>query len=327
MTTVEEDLREVREEEVSNHFAFRSPAPVSFGSFVKERREGRFRRESEQPSYAVPVDDDVRRTLSLIPFGRRIDDLLEKMIQFQLGPTLHNAVRISPRQFPELYRVVDRCANRLGIAVPRVMVVPDVRMNAYTVGTNDNHFIMLTSAMVEKCNDTELAFLLGHECGHIHCQHLTYLALARLLAEWSSNFIQFAPPILLQPLRMLLQVPLSAWQRKAELTCDRAGLLCSGDLTGSLRALAKHVVQAPELARKLDLDEYLSQLEAATEESTLSKLPEYLAAFPFIPKRMAALKLFARSEVYYEFTHEERPPDLLSREELEKATDRVTSIL
>jgi Zn-dependent protease with chaperone function len=126
---------------------------------------------------------------------------------------------------------------------------------------------------------------------------------------------------------MMLQVPLAAWQRKAELTSDRAGLLCSRNLNSSLRALAKHAVQASELADKLDLQEYVAQLEAASEESTLSKLPEYIASFPFIPKRMAALKLFARSELYYEMTQEPKPPDLLSREQLEKQTDRVTSIL
>ena len=326
--TVEQELQNTGGEEAPpGSFQFHGPVPVSFTRFVLDRREGRFRREQGQPSYALPVDDDVRRALALIPFGHRVDDILEKMIQVQIGPAIHNSVRVSPRQFPTVYRVVDRCANRLGIAVPRVMVVADLRIQAMTVGTTDNHFIMVTSGLLEKCSDAEVAFLIGHECGHIHCMHLTYLALARALAEWTGNLVPYAPSILIQPIRLLLQVPLAGWQRKAELTCDRAGLICSRDIDSSLRALAKYVIQTSDLADRMNLDEYLSQVENASEESTLSKLPEFVAASPFTPKRMLALKLFARSEVYYDMAHLEKPEGLLTREELEKQTDRVTSIL
>ncbi|HET6383522.1 MAG TPA: M48 family metallopeptidase [Armatimonadota bacterium] len=325
--TVEQELQQSPPEPVPASFEFKSPAGVSFEDFIEERRSGRHKRDEELPSYAVPVDDDVRRTLNFIPFGHRIDDYLEKLIQVQIGPALHNAIRVSPRQFPRVYRAVDRCANRLGIAVPRVLVVPDVRIHSLTVGTSENHFIMLTSALVEKCTETEMTFLIGHECGHIDCRHLSYLALARALVEMTTNMVQVAQGMLIRPLQMLLQVPLAGWQRKAELTCDRAGLICAGDLTASLRALAKNVVQAPELAEKLDLDEYLQQLETSREESTLSKLPEYFAAIPFAPKRMKALTLFARSELYYDFVPYDKPPDLLTREDLEKQTDKVTSVL
>jgi len=201
-------------------------------------------------------------------------------------------------------------------------------MRSMTVGTSENHFIMLTSTLVERSNDEELAFLIGHECGHIHCRHLSYLALARALVDWTSNLASLSGlSLIVQPLRMMLQVPLATWQRKAELTCDRAGLICSHDPNISLRALAKHVVQAPALADRLNLDEYLRQIEAAAEESTLSKLPEYLQAFPFIPKRMMALKLFSRSKLYYEWTEQDAPEDALSKEDLEKSVDKVTSIL
>jgi Zn-dependent protease with chaperone function len=327
MTTVEEELQTVPSEPAPS-FEFRTPSTVSFPEFIHGRREGRLKREAEQPEYAVPVDNDIRRTLGVIPFGHRVDDLLERVVQIQLGPTLHNGVRVSPRQFPHLYSVLDTCANRLGIAVPRLIVVPDVRMSAGTAGTNENYFILVTSALIEKSTDDELRFLIGHECGHIHCRHLTYLALARVIMEWTSNLDALASRHLSQPLRWALQVPMASWQRKAELTCDRAGLICCRNLEAGLRALAKHIVQAPELADKLDLEEYVKQIEAAADESTLSKLPEFLAAFPFVPKRMAALKLFARSALYFDLTGQDKvQPDLLSREDLEKRTDRVTSIL
>src|SRR5579872_5494973 len=107
--TVEQELQQSEVEEIPARFEFHRPDPVSFEAFIQERKEGRHPREAEQPSYALPVDHDIRRTLALVPFGRRIDDMLERMIQLQIGPHLHNAVRVSPRQFPSLYRVVDKC--------------------------------------------------------------------------------------------------------------------------------------------------------------------------------------------------------------------------
>ena len=61
--------------------------------------------------------------------------------------------------------------------------------------------------------------MIGHECGHVHNQHVVYLTALYYLTHFVGAFIQWA----VQPAIIALR----AWQRRAEITCDRAGMLCA----------------------------------------------------------------------------------------------------
>ena len=132
---------------------------------------------------------------------------------------LGRAVRVSARQFPELHALACRCADTLGIAEPRVYVTPQMgSLNASTYGTEDEAFIVLHSATVDHLTADELTFVIGHECGHIESEHVVYATAARFLARAAGTVVGWA----VAP----ATVALSSWSRAAEITADRAGLLC-----------------------------------------------------------------------------------------------------
>ena len=56
-------------------------------------------------------------------------------------------------------------------------------MNAMTFGTNDDAFILVHSALVDHFDDEELLSVIGHECGHIHNDHVVYLTTLHLPAH------------------------------------------------------------------------------------------------------------------------------------------------
>src|SRR5215813_5249234 len=53
--------------------------------------------------------------------------------------TMYGAREVSPREAPDLYRLVQRLAQRAGIPMPRVYIIPSDAPNAFATGRNPQH--------------------------------------------------------------------------------------------------------------------------------------------------------------------------------------------
>jgi Zn-dependent protease with chaperone function len=89
---------------------------------------------------------------------------------------------------------------------------------------------------------------------------------------------------------------LNGWSRRAEITADRAGLLCTRDLTVSTAAMVKLSVGSQRLFGNIDVDEYLRQLDET--QAGPGRFEELFAAYPYLPKRVEALRLFAQTTYF-----------------------------
>jgi Zn-dependent protease with chaperone function len=201
---------------------------------------------------------------------------------------LGSAVKVGPKQFPRVHALTTRCAETLGIAVPTVYVVNQFSLNAATYGTNDDAFILLNSALIDHFSDEELLSVIGHECGHIHNNHVVYLTAMHYVRMLASVFLRW----IVTPAMLAL----NAWSRRAEITCDRAAMLCAGDLDVATRALAKLALGSTKLYEQLNLEAFVEQYEEGREG--VGQLAEVLATHPWLPKRVKALRVFAESRVY-----------------------------
>jgi Zn-dependent protease with chaperone function len=201
---------------------------------------------------------------------------------------LGQAVKVGPTQFPRVHNLARECSKELGIATPTVYIVSNPSLNAGTYGTNDDSFIVVHSALVDTFTDEELLSVIGHECGHIHNNHVVYLTAMHFLRVMASVFVRWivAPAML----------ALNAWSRRAEITCDRAGLLCSKNLDTSTRALTKLAIGSSKLYSELNMEAFLDQYEEGKDDP--GKYVELQASHPWIPKRVMALRAFAESELY-----------------------------
>ncbi|MCX4097410.1 M48 family metallopeptidase [Nocardia sp. alder85J] len=91
-----------------------------------------------------------------------------------------NAVKMSPTQFPEGYRLVVEAAGRFGLAkVPDAYVVlGNGQINAFASGHGFRRYVCVYSDLFEvggAARDPDaLAFIIGHEVGHIAAGHVSY---------------------------------------------------------------------------------------------------------------------------------------------------------
>jgi Zn-dependent protease with chaperone function len=161
-------------------------------------------------------------------------------------------------------------------------------LNAATYGTNEESFIMVHSALIDHYSDEELLTVIGHECGHIHNSHVVYLTALHYLTRMAGVFVQwFTEPAL---------IALRAWSRRAEITCDRAGMLCSKNDQVSARALTKLVLGSRKLYEEFNIEAFLDQYEEGKDG--IGRYMEVFATHPWLPKRVLAMRVFAESELY-----------------------------
>jgi Zn-dependent protease with chaperone function len=202
---------------------------------------------------------------------------------------LGHAVRVSDRQFPRIHRITKTACDTLQIAMPQVFVVNSPTFNAGTLGTNDDSFIMVHSALLEQYSDEELLTVIGHECGHIHNSHVAYLTALHYLTYMAGMFV----PWILQP----ALVALRTWSRRAEVTCDRAGMLVSRDQQAAERAITKLAVGSRKLYEEFNLDAFLEQHEESNQG--IGKYMEVFATHPWLPKRVLAMRVFGESQLFH----------------------------
>ncbi|MGD0673771.1 MAG: M48 family metallopeptidase [Polyangiaceae bacterium] len=201
---------------------------------------------------------------------------------------LGHAVKVSERQFPRIHSITKTAADALQIPMPHVFVVNNPTFNAGTLGTNDDSFLMVHSALVDQYADDELLTVIGHECGHIHNSHVAYLTALHYLTYMAGIVV----PWVLQP----ALVALRTWSRRAEITCDRAGMLVAKNQSAAERAITKLAVGSKKLYEEFDLDAFLEQHEEGSQG--IGKYMEVFATHPWLPKRVLAMRAFGQSQLY-----------------------------
>lgn len=211
---------------------------------------------------------------------------------------LGSAIRVGENQFPTLDRLRNECAETLDLDVkPNLFVYRHAQATARTVGI-DEPLIMISSGMVEALDTESMRFVIGHEMGHVLSGHAVYSTMIDILLGLQQTVSWM--PVGALGLRAILMA-LYEWYRKAELSCDRAGLLCGQDPAAALRA---HVMMAGGTSTgEIDIPSFLQQ---ATEYDSVDDIRDsihklrYVAwmTHPLAVVRAAQLQKWAASEDY-----------------------------
>lgn len=286
-----------------------------FERYVEAAKTGAFGRD-EAARYAYSADVAMLRSFQRIrPVELAAAAVVRTGKEMVRGQLLGQAVKVGPRQFKRLYDIAEHCAGVLSVPVPQLYVVNDPRVNAFTFGTEEESFIVLHSALVDALDERELQFVIGHETGHIQNKHVVYGTALTILTSGVLGMV-------LGPLVEPALVALRAWFRRAEITCDRAGLLCSRDLDAGVSSFMKLAIGSRRLYEEMDVDEYLAQIEEGA--TSIGRFSEFFATHPFLPKRIQALRTFADSALYR--THMGQDGGL-TIEEVDERTSRIIAIV
>jgi Zn-dependent protease with chaperone function len=266
--------------------------------------------------YAFSGDLRVLRRLErLAPVRVVVESTVRFWKSFRKNELLGTSVKVSSRQFPHLHARVVECAEMLDIPTPTVYVTESPHVNAGTFGTNEEAFIIVNSALVDKLDVAEVKFVIGHECGHIQNNHVVYHTAARFMAQGIGVYVKWAS--------LPASMALDAWSRRGEVTCDRAGLICCKDEEVALKSIMKLAVGSEKLFDEMNLDEFLGQLEGVQEG--FGRFAELFQSHPYLPKRVKAIKLFAESAYYRNLVGEREGGRAL--DEIDREVEEVIQVL
>ncbi|NJE55402.1 zinc metalloprotease HtpX [Thermococcus sp. 21S9] len=171
----------------------------------------------------------------------------------------YNARIVDETEAPELYAIVRNLAERAGLPMPRIAIIPTETPNAFATGRDPEHAVVaVTQGLLRILNRDELEAVLGHELTHIKNRDILIGTIAAAmagaimqLAYWArwiaifgsyddrdgDNIIAAILVAILAPIAaMLIQAAIS---RSREFLADEGGAKLSGKPWALASALLK----------------------------------------------------------------------------------------
>lgn len=150
---------------------------------------------------------------------------------FFVGQLYGNAVQLGENQLPEVYQLVTRSAEQMGLKTPKVFLLQHNVLNAFTVKLLRKDYVVLFSEILEVAYEQGqdvVEYVIGHELGHVKLKHTNV---------WRTLFLLPG---------MLVPFLGQAFHRAREISCDKIGHALSpqGALRGvMLLGAGKHLYQ------------------------------------------------------------------------------------
>lgn len=96
----------------------------------------------------------------------------------------YGAQPVTQAQAPELHAIVANLAQRAGLPMPRIAIIPEDTPNAFATGRNPEHAVVaVTEGIMRVLSRPELEAVIGHELGHVKHRDILIGSLAAVLAQ------------------------------------------------------------------------------------------------------------------------------------------------
>lgn len=167
-----------------------------------------------------------------------------------LDNLLMQSVRVRAETFPRLAQAIDQASAQIldQGTHPEVFIRSDSTLQASCYSSySERPLIVISSALVERLSDDEIASVIGHEIGHWAFSHTT-----------SGNQASQHEGV--------AQLKVLAASRCAEISADRAGLVACHNINAAISSLVKVSTGLDERNIRLDIQTFLQQYKEITDK-------------------------------------------------------------
>ena len=175
------------------------------------------------------------------------------------------AKEVSPDEYPELHRMVERLSQQADLPKPTVAVADTQVPNAFATGRNQkNATVAVTTGLLATLDDDELEGVMAHELAHVKNRDVMVMTIASVLStiaffvvRWgwllSGNNRQGAPVIVAIGVSLVVWIVsfllIRALSRYREYSADRGAALITGKpgaLASALVAISGRMDRVPK---------------------------------------------------------------------------------
>ena len=194
---------------------------------------------------------------------------------------LSEAVRVNVKLLPNVARSFERIAQHVeGGKALEAYVFDEPAINAFIAEGRKHMLVGVSSGAIGALSSEELEFIIGHELGHAVYGHL----------DVAASFLIDHCNLDLERCQLV-----RSFQRAAEVSADRAGLVCCGSLEVAANAIFKTLCGLHIPGHRVDPAELAEQWDHLVEELVDDgRRDQWQLSHPFPPLRMRALILFDR---------------------------------
>lgn len=272
-------------------------------------------------AFQHPLD---RQMTDQLKKAKGFDTFMSKFIEYgfermEYVLNIASSVRVGPRQLPTLHEMLQTSCAILDVSSPPALYVSQGDINAFTAGAS-NPYIVLQTGLIDLMNDDEVMAVIAHELGHIKCRHVLYKSMARSIGVAGAVVAEIGIPGVGAALLNVIGMPLLSWDRRSELSADRASLLVMQQARPCISMLMKLAGGTSRLAEQMDPEEFLAQVRSYGEDmdkSATDRMYRFLAGMnrgshPFAIERAKALNDWIDSPGYEQilagnYTREAQP--------------------
>jgi Zn-dependent protease with chaperone function len=264
-----------------------------FARWIVARRNSVEDQAREGAAYGFSGERKFRRTLAIArPVTMALEATTRLWKDVARNELLGTAVKPTDPALVRVFEAAKVAGTALHVRVPALYGLPaDAPFKIQVLGTDDSPFLIVNLGVADKLDDKALVAAIGHELGHVQNGHVLYATALHYLTHSAAFFVRWV----IQPAIITLQ----AWSRRAEVSCDRAGLLAVGDLDKALTSMVK-LELGFEKGAAFDAEEYLRSLP--DPKKGLGRYSELFRSHPNVSKRVQALRLFADSALFAQVT-------------------------
>jgi len=100
---------------------------------------------------------------------------------------------VTAEQAPGLHRMVSGLAQRAGLPMPKVAIVPGMMPNAFATGRNASHAVVaVTEGLLQQLSQPEIEAVVAHEMTHIRNRDMVVMTMAGSFAAVASWIVQMS---------------------------------------------------------------------------------------------------------------------------------------
>jgi len=262
--------------------------------------------ELSHQEFQHPLDRDTTGLLKNIDKFRSIIATLNSYVEHSTRyHHISSCVRVGEKQYPSLYKNYVKLAQTLDVRkLPELYIETTSEINAFASGI-EHYSIQLNSALMDILTEREIMAILGHELGHVKCDHMFYNTFTYFIVYFGGSITSVIPPPFNSALDISVQLALLEWSRRAEFSADRAALLATQDVEAVTQALSKIAGYSKTLSDPVNVEairEQADSFEEYVDDNWMAKFIKVQAMLrqthPYTVLRVKEILAWAESDQY-----------------------------